>query len=334
MSTNATMMIAQTTELVPYSFRRDALSDPLYVALSLVLLPCISALGIVGNVTGIVILHRRGFKRCSNVLLMALSVSDVLVLVGMHSIPKYIYKYSPGFRFSEGINYMLCILHIVFIGALSIGGYSTMIIPALITGERLMVILFPLKVYFILTPRRISIVVGCLYLFFGIEYMRYYITYTYVDQIVVDGATVGFISFTDAYENALDSGLIRLRDDIINYITGIIPICFVTSGCVVIGIHIAFSARRRKKLTSLKPGTNKAPSRTTKTLLCICVLNIVCTGFGFFREWIEDAWPLRDDVWRALQSIQDLLVSLNCVGDFVIYVRANNSNRRSSNVKL
>lgn len=91
MSINATVIFSLITQQVQPSLLSEKLAHEIYRAFRYVLIPCTSAVGIVGNMTRIVILARQGFKKCSNVLLLALSVSGVLFLTGINNFSKYMY---------------------------------------------------------------------------------------------------------------------------------------------------------------------------------------------------------------------------------------------------
>lgn len=105
----------------------------------------------------------------SSILLLALAVTDVLFLIGINNIPMYIYvaNVPQGFLYSETTNYVLYIISLVFFCAYTLGLQCGMVIPSLITGERILTIFFPLKNNFILTRRRTIIAVWFLYIVNG-----------------------------------------------------------------------------------------------------------------------------------------------------------------------
>ncbi|CAG5115358.1 unnamed protein product [Candidula unifasciata] len=303
------------------------------------LIPCISLLGIAGNVTSVIILTRRGFRKCSNILLLALSISDIFYLIGINNFPFYIYQDNvpQGFRFSKIINYVFHILYMLFLFAHNMGLQTAMLIPVLITGERILAILYPLKAYFILTRRRTIIVLSCLYVLNGCFFLYRGALCMNFKQLVTKDFIIGVIVHTDMYYSHVRSGTFGIINSTINYMTGVIPICLVTIGCGVIGIQVIIITKRRKQLTSSKTSTerNNPMSKTTRTLLSICVLYIVCSGFGFIITYIADIPPIDHDVAlrKILYSVQDVLFCLNCFGDFVIYVRSSKLTKGNKNAK-
>lgn len=97
--------------------------------------------------------------------------------------------------------------------------------------------------------------------------------------------TIGAILFTDLFENDFRSGRYELIYNVVNYMTGIIPHSFVTIGCVVIGAQLVVPPKKQRQQfisgQTKKSANKKSTSKTTKTLLSICVFYSVCSGFSF-----------------------------------------------------
>lgn len=75
-------------------------------AITAVLIPIISILGIIGSVTIIFILSKRSQAGSPNIVLLALAVADTMFIVGTNNIPLKIYlnsKEGMGFFFSEPV---------------------------------------------------------------------------------------------------------------------------------------------------------------------------------------------------------------------------------------
>lgn len=188
-----------------------------------------------------------------------------------------------------------------------------------------------------LTTRRVLIVLSGLYILIGIYFIYCNIVCMRLVQVVVGGLTVGVLVYSDEFLNDFRSGLYGLIESIANCMTGIVPISVVTLGSCVIGIQVALIIHRRKQLISgqVKRGSTTTPSKTTKMLFSICVLYLVCSGFGFVLAYVVEMRPIDQDfaLQKVLGCIRELLLCVNCVGDFVIYIRANNSFRRSRDMK-
>ncbi|CAG5115360.1 unnamed protein product [Candidula unifasciata] len=333
------MLSISSTEMLPFydelPFQElipRHISHTVYQVLRYALIPSISVVGIVGNVISIRILTRQGFRKCSNVLLVCLAFSDVLVLTGTNNFPVYIYNLNEPqvFMFSERINYLCYILAMIFLYITVTGLVASMLIPILITGERLLAIFCPLRVYFILTPCRIIILVIIIYILATLYFIYTFVICMQFRQTSIDGVSVGEIATTDLYVCDPRSQFTEVIDSIFNYSTGIIPISLVMIGCVVIGTQVVFITNRRKMLIASKVKlTRPIVSKTTKTLFSICVLFIVCSGFAFVFEFASKFQPVLQEftMQTIFGCVQDFLVCINCVGNFIIYVGSNNNLR-------
>lgn len=334
MLSNTTALMPQTTEPTNVPSDTDGIYLIAFLAFRYGLLPFASVFGIAGNMISIVILSRKGFMHCSNILLLSLAVSDILLLIGMSNIPCYIYLKHEGFRFSETVNCICYILYCVFVCAFHVGTLSAEVIPVLITGERIMAIFYPFHAYLILVPRRVTILVTCLYVVSGMYFLYFDMLCFQFKQVVVKGVTVGQILYTDMYAYHVKRGLYQLIGQIINSAAGIVPIGLVTVGCLLIGLKIMQVTSRRQLLTScqVKATTKHGATKTTRTLLSICALYIFCYGFVVAVSFILDTILLEQNlvVRNMITCVQDFVLCINCIGDFLIYAGANNIFRKST----
>ncbi|CAG5120242.1 unnamed protein product [Candidula unifasciata] len=314
------------------------LYDTILFTIDLVILPCISVLGIAGNVTGIIALAREGFRKCSNVLLFSLSISNLIYLIGVNKIFEYIYtsRNPSGFYFSEAVNYTCYILYLVWGLLSSLGGLTCPLIPLLITVERILVIFYPFKAFLILTPRRIIILLICVYVLLTIYMLGTLLTIIQLKTYVIKNVSKAVIVRSDLLRNPIIDDLFTFLRDLTNYLTGIIPLSLITVGCGIIGLKIIHVTKRRQKLTSkqIKANTKHGITKTTKTLLKICLLYILCYGNMFFLMLVVDSELLKNE--RPLQNVlirvQDLIISINCLGDVLIYIASNKSYWKSLTV--
>ncbi|CAG5128422.1 unnamed protein product [Candidula unifasciata] len=332
MSANMTVLPSRTAEMTPALFLSWELTYLISRMCFYVVYPCFGLIGILGNVTNIVILTRQGFRKCSNILLWSLAVSDCLFLIGINNVPGHIYTEYKGFRFSETLNFACFVLYILFICVSDIGLFASVIIPVLITGERILAIFVPFQANLILTPRRMVIVLSCLYLVDGILFTYNVILSDQLKNFLVNGVTVGVIVDSDMRIIHDRSGVKRLIDHISNYVTGVIPISLVTVGCVVIGLRIVQITNRRRKLTSklAKASTKLGITKTTKTLLKICLLYTVCYGSSFIGVYVSQSKLLEQQLptRMIIFPFQQIVLCLNCVGNFLIYLDSRNGFRK------
>jgi hypothetical protein len=141
-----TQGLALTIPTKLISLINDELSIKIIWTFYFIVYPIVSILGIAANVASTVIISRQGFRKSSNILLVALAVSDILFLVGLNNFTQIIIFISDPqvLQFSETVNYILYIFYIVFTLFYAIGFYYSVLIPVLITGERLLAIITPL----------------------------------------------------------------------------------------------------------------------------------------------------------------------------------------------
>lgn len=330
MSTNKSALLPRTTEKTSAQMHINELAYIVLLKIRYGLLPCACLFGIMGNVTSIVILTRQGFRKCSNVILLYLAVSEILFMIGMNDFLLYLYNEKGAFLFSETGNYICYILDEVFVCCYLTAVFPTVVIPVLITGERILVIVWPFKANLILTPRRAVIVLSSLYVVGGMHFIKQDLMMFEFKQLAIKGGGVaGLIRPTDMFVNQIRSGVFYLIEDIYNYFTGAIPISLVAVGCAVIGIKITQISNRRRHLISsqVKATTKHGITKTTKTLLSICVLYIVCNSvsfsYGFLIQiHLRDFEGILRDV--AVEVI-NLIYCFNFIGDFLIYINANSS---------
>ncbi|CAG5131524.1 unnamed protein product [Candidula unifasciata] len=334
MSANVTGLLSLTTEATPVLF----ISFEMYRLISRIcyyaLFPCIGVIGILGNVTNIVILARQGFRKCSNILLFSLSVSDCLFLIGVNNIPIQLYLEYSKFRFSETLNSMCFVLYMICSCANDFGLFSSVIIPVLITDERILAIFYPFQAYVILTPRLTVIVLSCLYIVDGI-FCLYAVPLSYqLQNVLINDVVVGVIGPSDMRKIHERSGVKQVIDQIVNYMTGVIPISLVTLGCIVIGLRIVQITNRRRQLTSsqVTASSKHGITKTTKTLLKICLLYIVFYGSTFIASFVLQSEILEGQLTTQsiIQRFHYLVLIINCVGNFLIYFGALHQFRKSS----
>ncbi|CAG5129395.1 unnamed protein product [Candidula unifasciata] len=334
MSANNTVLLSLTTEMIPVLFISWELYDLISRICYHVLYPCIGVIGILGNNINIVILTRQGFRKLFNIILLSLAVSDCLFLFGINNGPIQVYAEHQGYMFSETLNSICFVLFMICSCANDIGSFSSVIIPVLITGERILAICYPFKAYAILTPRCTVIVLSCLYVIVGIcclyeVLLSYQLTY-----FVIDGIVVGEMVITDMRVAHERSGVKQLVDQIGNYLTGVIPISLVTTGCIVIGLRIVQITNRRRQMSpsQVTSSTKHGITKTTKTLLKICLLYIVCYGSTFIASFILQSKLLEQQIptESIIQRFQNVVLSLNCVGNFLIYLKGRHNIRKTS----
>ncbi|XP_005113157.1 cannabinoid receptor type 1B-like [Aplysia californica] len=169
---NTTPVVRSNGSVTPPSsseLPEDLLQLLQYILILGVALPS-SFIGCVTNVLNIIVIARMDWKQTINISLFALAVSD---LVGLLGLIWFCICFSPWLQQAENLSFIPreigiatgSWVHLVFA---RITGYLTFLISA----ERCLCILFPMKIKTMITPRRIkAIVVGIFIWGIGIQYL-------------------------------------------------------------------------------------------------------------------------------------------------------------------
>ncbi|CAG5125410.1 unnamed protein product [Candidula unifasciata] len=326
MLATTTVSLSLSVDISSSRFLSEELQWAIFRILRFVIIPFISVLGISGNVTSIVILTRQGFRKCYNILLLSLAISDILLLIGVNNVVFFIYTFRYFVNFSKSISYMCYIVYTTIDYAYIAGVLSAYLIPVLITGERMLSILCPLTAHLFLTPRRTAMFMSCV-LCVTATYCLYHQMLSPPlknDTYVINGVTTALSVRSDLCRNHIRSGLFQLLANMFNYLTGIVALALNMVGCVVIGLKILHVTKRRRQLTSkANANTKRGITKTTKTLLKICFLYILCYSSAFGLAYNVENGQLQWSVIRVTVCVHNLIVCINCLGDFIIYIASN-----------
>ena len=222
-------------------------------------------------------------------------------------------------------------------------GPMSMGVPILITAERFVAVYFPLKFHSIVTRRRTLTAVFILTLFTYLPqiYIRFWFRFDYVWDPKYN-ASVGLSLRTDLYYDQENlSWLLGHFYAAIGYF-----VIIVGTGSLAIGIRISFAAAQRKRMmagkgttgdgsTNRNEGNLRAPSRTTKTLLTLCIFYTISCLFVAMPTFFPNlmVWPLftLNPNFRSMEVFMyqlaklDLCINASC--NFVIYVAMNKNFR-------
>ncbi|KAK3788508.1 hypothetical protein RRG08_053135 [Elysia crispata] len=300
----------------------------LYI-LEVVVIPAISIVGLFGNLSSIAVLARQGLKRSSNILLMAVSFSDSITLVGISNILK-IWRTHFKTRVSYEDARALYIVNVIQTVCLEVGYPMTVLVTVLITLERVIAVYLPLKFPIIVRPLRTKVALLCCLL-----------------PAILKGVTGAlFLEFSYNKKKEIPrlkrsefykthQGLYDNLTIVWDYSLGFIPVITVCLGCIAIGIKVSLAASKRQKMLSssagVKPGTPKAPAhknRTTLTLLAVCIQFTLTLGIGFL---VETLYP-DETTWISYivrYRITYVLYTINCSSNFIIYVALNKNFRET-----
>ena len=318
-------------------------------AVVFVAMPTLAILGIAGNSLSIIVLYRQGFKKSTNILLFTLAISDILFLVGANGPARTMYEWDRGgIWFPERDARILFYFYHAFDYLNWTAGPMSMGMPVLITAERFVAVFFPLKFHTIVTRRRTltAVVVLALATYVPQIYMRFWFRFDYVWDPMYN-ASVGLNRRTDLYWKQQQlSWIVGHLYAAIGY-----SVMIVGSGSLAIGIRISLAAAQRRKMvagSSVKgdnhnttmssrrvEGSAGAPSRTTKTLLTLCVFYTISCLFVAMPTFFPDlcVWPFftLEPNFRSMEVFMYHLIDLdlcwNASCNFVIYVGINKNFR-------
>ncbi|GFS11240.1 peptide receptor GPCR [Elysia marginata] len=331
------------------------LIDRIHWTVVFVAMPTLAILGTVGNSLSIITILKLGFKKSTNILLFALAICDILFMIGANGPAKVMYEWGRGgLWFPERDARVLYYFYHIFDYLNWTAGPMALGIPIIITAERFVAVYFPLKFHTIVTRRRtlVTIIVLALLTFLPQVYIRFWFHFDYVFD-PVHNASVGLSVRTSFYYEQQElSMVLGLFYAGIGYF-----VLIVGSGTLAIIIRISLAAAQRRRMVAggaakatvkedgignkNRPentqGKLGAPSRTTKTLLTLCIFYTISCMFVAMPTFIPSlcVWPLfTENVnFRSMEVFMYHLVKLdiclNASCNFVIYVAMNKTFRHA-----
>ena len=318
-------------------------------AVVFVAMPTLAILGIAGNSLSIIVLYRQGFKKSTNILLFTLAISDILFVIGANGPARTMYEWGRGgLWFPERDARILFYFYHAFDYLNWTAGPMSMGMPVLITAERFVAVFFPLKFHTIVTRRRTLMAVAFLVVTTYVPqfYMRFWFQFDYVWDPIYN-ESVGLNGRTDLYWKQQQLSWIVGH----LYAATVYSVIIVGFGSLAIGIRISLAAAQRRKMVAGSlgkrdrhestmssrriEGNSGAPSRTTKTLLTLCVFYTISCMFVAMPTFFPDlcVWPFftLEPNFRSMEVFMYHLIDLdlcwNASCNFVIYVGINKNFR-------
>ncbi|KAK0045295.1 G-protein coupled receptor F59B2.13 [Biomphalaria pfeifferi] len=307
-----------------------------------VLTPMIAVLGVMGNLTSVTVLIKLGLRKSSDILLVALAVSDISYMIGANSPAKLIYQWGrmEGFAFSESVSRVCFYIYHLFDILDWGGGHTSVGLPVFITLDRLIAVFFPLKFKLIVTRHRTLAAVLLFYAYsYGIQiYIRFWYKFKYTSSDEYN-VTIGLIDRSELFW--AQQAASKVIEDI--YSASLAPLIAVSLGCLVIGIKLKLTALQRAKMTRReKKGkslhgkqAHSSSHRTTKTLLSVCGFYcITCVFISLPSMLPKDCFfPLFSSAPSQaaviVYNVLQLILCVNATSNFVIYVVMNRNFRKT-----
>ncbi|KAK3786764.1 hypothetical protein RRG08_000969 [Elysia crispata] len=274
-----------------------SLINRLHWVVVFVAMPTLAIFGIAGNSLSIIVLYRQGFKKSTNILLFALAISDILFIIGVNGPARVMYEWGQeGFWFPETEAHVLYYIYHIFDYFNWTAGPMSMGMPVLITAERFVAVFFPLKFHTIVTRGRTLTAVFILILLTYLPqiYMRFWFRFDYVHD-PIHNTSVGLSVRTSLFS---DHEILTMLISHFYAANGYF-VFIVGSGCIAICIRVSLAAAQRRRLmagngvntgkrvssTNTRrqhtQGNLRAPSRTTKTLLTLCIFYTISSSVRY-----------------------------------------------------
>ncbi|BFZ04587.1 hypothetical protein BsWGS_07626 [Bradybaena similaris] len=294
--------------------------------------PMVSVIGIFGNFCSILVLSKQNWKKCSNILLLGLAISDITYLIAFNNVPKILYTVfgKESFPYPEIVSYVMFILLEISQIIDYSSGLTSLTLPMLITTERLITVFQPLQASTIITPLRTFLAVSGVFIFWYVNFTYTAFWYGLSDNFdKFRNRTVFVIVRSDLYEH--DKTVMTLLEDYWTYASLRIPPLFTFIGCVVIGIKIKMASLQRIKLTGRK--VTGGMNRTTKTLLAVCgmyTITCVIMLLPYFMPQYASysvSEEASSNVRQITYQIINIVLCINSSCNFVIYIVFNKNFR-------
>ncbi|KAK3751126.1 hypothetical protein RRG08_039131 [Elysia crispata] len=293
---------------------------------SVIVIPSVSLVGLFGNISSILVLYRQGLNKSSNILLMAMAVADIFFLLGTNNILdnwRTFYKTRISYDQARAFYFV----HMFQNFSMELGNGMSVLLAVLVTLERMVAVYLPLKFTSIIRPwrTRIAVVLVLLIALFKAGWGFLVFEFFYNEK-----RGVPRIKWTAFYQNqkVFFTHLMGAYD----YILGFIPVMTVCVGCILIGVKVSIAAANRAKMLTSSGGeralNQKQPrnSRTTLTLLSVCVLFTCTLGVGFCLETLMTS-ELTWKYYILRYKVTFLLYAINSSSNFIIYVGMNKNFR-------
>ncbi|XP_005090535.1 neuropeptides capa receptor-like [Aplysia californica] len=322
----------ETSLIVPEKLLSDEVTHLVMQILMFYATPVISVLGITGNVFSTIILLKHGLHKCSNILLFCLAISDTAFLIAFSSVPKILYEVT-GVPMAWAYNEQAAHVAYVFFTFFHIvdyaAGLSSLAIPMLITMERLVAVFLPMRFSEIVTPFRTWSAVAIVYTFWFMVYIytSFWFKFLYEFDPKLN-ISVGLIGRSDRFYQELD--LSAALDEVIRYLTLIIPPSFTLVGCIFIAVKIKLASIKRQKMTTTKETKS---NRTSKMLLAVCALYTVTCGMLSLPTYLPEygyytmTGDAPNNIGRIGYQVVSMAVCVNSSCNFIVYVGMNKNFR-------
>ncbi|XP_059176732.1 lysophosphatidic acid receptor 6-like [Physella acuta] len=298
----------------------DGAAARISLAFNCILTTGFGIIGVLGNILNIIILPQHGFKESSNIILISLSFSDLLVSLVLCLNKSYfivdLYDHMTSLT-------MFAIYFVYFAYILQVTIVMGILHITLISIERFVAVWFPFHASRIFTARNVFVVIFLLYLINIVGYFPgnffYYIKWLKYKNGNSTYAVVYYLPFY--LKNA----------DILNYYTFIfgnliyIPLILLVVFTALIILKLIKAREKVKRMTQAAPDSMKSRDKKVFRLLltvCIVAISVYISTSGLeiylwmTAEGLAQTRKFRD----VLVAVDYLLYQIGASVNFFIYV--------------
>ena len=303
--------------------REELISDSereiIQLVFGIVLLTPVSVLGITGNISSFIVLRSQKNKTATNYCLIALAVSDILLLVNallFALINIYVYD-SP----REGTNFRLRLFPVFGLYTSLVTARVTSLLTTLLSIERFVAVNFPMKAKLICNK---TITLFSIIFIYGITivlFLPFPFKYNVVYKVRNNETFVGLQrnpNLSDSFCNAYGLAM--------NILFRFSPIIIILVFNIKIMTAIKKTHKSRESIRSRNDGQSKEQGRITIMLLVVSFTFVLGILPGAVNSLLQMAWPGYSRVGKSRNFQQSfsyitfLLEAINSALNFLIYM--------------
>lgn len=299
---------------------------------ALVVNPIIGIVGLVTNAISGIVIIRSGLRKPSNIFLLALAVSDWICMLRNVNIAWLLTyqrdKLPPWFIGWEMPFWSSFVCYVVDKTIVRLSNYAagmSSAVTVLITLERLLATFVPLHFSSILTPCRSWVVVALTAACLLPPYMLkvFLSEFRYVHYTLFNASMGTFAN--SAFYNSSQTAINIFNSYFVIHFEFTIPLVIVIVGSVLISVKIVIFRKQRQAMIQGVSVVTRRPTRTTTTLLMVCLL-FSSTRIAYLFVYLpifDDTKNLTRNVSYIFVDVRWSLVQVNSACNIVVYVLFN-----------
>ncbi|KAH9491590.1 hypothetical protein Btru_030977 [Bulinus truncatus] len=278
--------------------------------------PALACVGVMANTLCVAILRKSGLKKPSNILLLSLVLADTTFLFNAFNFPTILIYYDTSrpfpelcaWQYTHKMNMFLLAVDIFVTQFACLGAYAGSFIAIAITLERLLAVFFPLSFKKIVNIHS-AVISSLISVIIWLPWLLYNLAIVNFEHYDIAGEL--YILFK-LNPKAIDINVYNILNEFVfEGFSSWLPSSLISVGCILIGIKVKITLRKRKQISAGKGKLAWSP-RTTRTLLATSILFAVSRIFyslaGYILYMVKMSKSKRS-IARALMQTSYLI---NC----------------------